>query len=124
MLLPSAHEQTELIEIVRISPDANDPLPKTMTGEDTALWEAEEAREALALVKELPGSQPGQTFLPGWGMRVHGPRGMLFELAFSYECHAARVWGPAVPHKQEGIYSFDPDSPAAVELLKRFRSGE
>ncbi|MGW7415893.1 hypothetical protein [Streptomyces sp. NPDC054863] len=122
MLLPSAHEQTELIEVVRITPDANDPLPKTMTGEDTALWEEAEAREALALVKELPVSRPGQTFLPGWGLRVHGPRGMLFEIAFSYDCHAARLWGPAVPHKQEGLYPFDPDSAPAVELLRRFRS--
>ncbi|MFI5803124.1 hypothetical protein [Streptomyces sp. NPDC051561] len=121
MLLPSAHAQTELIEVVRITPDVNDPLPKTMTGEELAIWDAEEAREALALVKELPGSQPGPTFVPGWGLRVHGARGVLFEIAFSYDCHAARVWGPGMPHKQEGIYSFDPDSAPAVELLRRFR---
>jgi hypothetical protein len=121
MLLPSAHEQTELIEVVRITPDANDPLPKAMSGEDLAIWDADQAREVFALVKELPGSQPGQTFLPGWGVRVHGERGMLFEIAFSYDCHAARVWGPSVPHKQEGIYSFDPDSAPALELLRRFR---
>ncbi|WP_433547918.1 hypothetical protein ACQPZG_24760 [Streptomyces sp. CA-294286] len=122
MLLPSAHEQTELIEVVRISPDANDPLPKTLDGEDVAIWEGDEAREVLSLIKELPVSRPGQTFLPGWGLRAHGPRGMLFEFAFSYDCHAARVWGPAVPHKQEGLYPFDPDSPQAVELLRRFRA--
>jgi hypothetical protein len=122
MLLPSAHEQTELVEIVRITPDANDPLPKTMAGEETALWEAAEAQEAFALIKALPGSQPGQTFLPGWGLRAHGPKGLLFEIAFSYDCHAARVWGPSVPHKQEGIYPFDPSSHEALELLRRLRS--
>ncbi|MFF0742623.1 hypothetical protein ACFYVL_19725 [Streptomyces sp. NPDC004111] len=121
MLLPRAHEQTELVEVVRITPDANDPMPRTMAGEDVALWDADQAREVFALVEALPGSQPGRTFLPGWGVRVHGARGMLFEIAFSYDCHAARVWGPSVPHKQEGIYSFDPDSAPALELLRRFR---
>lgn len=112
-------EKTELIEVVRIS---DHQVRNGMAGEVVAAWEADQARQALALVADLPGSELYRCFSPGWGIRAHSPTDLLFEVAFCFRCHGAELWGPSVPAERQGIQDFDPDSPAALELLERFRA--
>ncbi|TJZ95207.1 hypothetical protein [Actinacidiphila oryziradicis] len=124
MLLPLAHDKTELIEVVRITDPMRHLSAEDLVGDDIAIWEAAQAQQVLALVNDLPGSEVYRCFTPGWGIRAHGATDLLFQLAFCFRCHGARLWGPAVPAEQEGIHSFDPDSPPARELLQRLRGSK
>ncbi|MEV5510215.1 hypothetical protein [Streptomyces orinoci] len=123
MLLPLAHEKAELIEVIRITDPARHLNSADLIGEHVAIWEGEQAQYALALINDLPGSEPYRCFLPGWGIRVHSATELLFQVAFCFRCHGARLWGPVVPVERTGIHDFDPDSAAARELLRRFRDG-
>ncbi|MEU8718502.1 hypothetical protein [Streptomyces sp. NPDC048663] len=122
MLLPAVSTQTELIEVIRITAAMRNPLSDALAGEDTALWEAEQVREVLALITELPEGERQRCFLPGWGIRAHSASALLFEVAFCFRCNGARLWGPAVPGEQQGIQSFDPYSTPGRSLLARFRA--
>ncbi|WP_345357435.1 hypothetical protein [Actinoallomurus liliacearum] len=121
MLLPLTRNKAELIEVVRITDPARHLMSDELTGDTVAIWEGDDVPEALALVAELPGSEPYRCFLPGWGIRAHGSTGLLFEIAFCFRCHGARLWGPDLPPEQRG-QTFDGGSPTALELLRRFRS--
>lgn len=121
MLLPPAREKAELLEVVRITDLARHIRSADLTGDVTAIWNAAQAEQTLALIGELPESELHRCFFPGWGVRAHSSTDLLFKIAFCFRCHGARLWGAAVSHGQDGIHSFDPDSPAAVELLRRFR---
>ncbi|MEU7579805.1 hypothetical protein AB0B50_19625 [Streptomyces sp. NPDC041068] len=121
MLLPLSHAKSELVEVVRVTDPARHITSEDLTGDTVALWEGDEARQALALIGDLPGGEAYRCFLPGWGIRAHGTTGPLFEIAFCFRCHGARVWGPDVPAAQQG-QTFDAESPAAGELLRRFRA--
>ncbi|MCX4404621.1 MULTISPECIES: hypothetical protein [unclassified Streptomyces] len=57
MLLPLAHTQTELIEVVRITDPMRHLSSEDLAGDDVAIWEATEADEVLALMKDLPSSE-------------------------------------------------------------------
>ncbi|TWV32562.1 hypothetical protein FRZ03_33270 [Streptomyces misionensis] len=122
MPLPIPSEQAELIEIVRILDPLRHYRAEDVSGEETGVWEGAEAVRALALIADLPDGDLHRCFNPGWGVRVHGTDGPLFRLAFCFECHGVRLWGPAVPAGQEGIHGFDADSAPARELLRRFRA--
>ncbi|MGW1348007.1 hypothetical protein [Streptomyces sp. sk2.1] len=121
MLLPNTREKAELIEVVRIT----DPMrllgSEGLTGDEVALWEDPRTEQTLALISGLPDGELHRCFFPGWGVRVHGADGLLFRLAFCFDCHGVRLWGPGVPDGQEGIRGFDADSASARELLQLFR---
>lgn len=90
-------------------------------GDAVAIWEGDQAQQALSLIADLPGSEPYRCFLPGWGIRAHSSTDQLFEIAFCFRCHGTRIWGPGLPVEQQG-QAFDAESPAALELIHRFRS--
>ncbi|MFE9610178.1 hypothetical protein [Streptomyces sp. NPDC006012] len=115
------HEKAELIEVVRIAGPAPHCGTEVLAGDDVALWGAAQVDRVLALIGDIPGSELYRCFFPGWGIRVRGATGLLFQLAFCFDCHGVRLWGPDVPAGQEGIHSFDPDSAPARELLRHFR---
>lgn len=121
MLLPSC-EKPELIEVVRLTDPVVNMASADLIGEDVALWTADQAREALRLIAAVPDDEVHRCFLPGWGIRAHSSTGLLFRIAFCYRCHGARLWGPSVPPEHEGLHGFAPESPAAVDLLRRFRA--
>ncbi|MEU1329405.1 hypothetical protein [Streptomyces sp. NPDC005865] len=121
MLLPRTHKRTELIEAVRITDPSRHIVSEDLSGETAALWEGERAQRALSLIADLPGSEMHRCFLPGWGIRAHDSTDQLFEIAFCFRCHGARIWGPDLPAEQRG-QTFDAESPAARELLSWFRS--
>ncbi|WP_353943862.1 hypothetical protein ABII15_21030 [Streptomyces sp. HUAS MG91] len=121
MLLPPVHGKTELIEVVRITDPARHLGSEDLAGDTAAIWEGGRARQVLSLIAELPGSELYRCFFPGWGIRAHSSTDQLFEIAFCFRCHGARVWGPDLPAGQQR-QTFDADSPAALELLRRFRS--
>ncbi|MER6914573.1 hypothetical protein ABT354_23110 [Streptomyces sp. NPDC000594] len=121
MMLPPVQERAELIEVVRITDPGRQLGAADLTGDEVAIWEADRARDALTLIGSLPDSELHRCFIPGWGIRAHGATDLLFRIAFCFQCHAARLWGPGVPTDMAGTHSFDPDSPPARELLRRFR---
>ncbi|MGV2920419.1 hypothetical protein [Streptomyces alfalfae] len=121
MLLPLTHGKTELIEVVRITDPVRHLTSEDLAGDTAAVWVGDQVQQALSLIADLPGSEMYRCFLPGWGVRAHGPTDLLFEIAFCFRCHGARVWGPDLPVERQG-QTFDAESPAAVELLRRFRS--
>ncbi|WP_246259626.1 hypothetical protein [Streptomyces typhae] len=128
MLLPPTHEKTELIEVVRITDPARHLDSEDLAGDTAAIWEGERTQQALSLIADLPGSEQHRCFLPGWGIRAHDLTSQLFEIAFCFRCHGARTWAPDLPVAQQRhafdqqIQAFDAESPAALELLHRFRS--
>ncbi|MFY4721649.1 hypothetical protein [Streptomyces sp. LaBMicrA B280] len=121
MMLPPVHEKTELIEVVRITDPLRHYSAEDLVGDEVAIWEAAQVGETLALIGSMPDSELYRCFHPGWGVRAHGAAGPLFQIAFCFQCHGARLWGPGVPGEFTGIHTFDPDSPPALELLQRFR---
>ncbi|MGW4599293.1 hypothetical protein ACWEOA_28975 [Streptomyces sp. NPDC004457] len=121
MLLPLSHGKTELIEVVRITDPVRHLSSDGLAGDAVAIWEGDLAQQALSLIADLPGSEPYRCFLPGWGIRAHSSTNQLFEIAFCFRCHGARIWGPGLPVEQQG-QTFDAGSPAGLELLHRFRS--
>ncbi|MFS4094202.1 hypothetical protein [Streptomyces sp. AF1A] len=121
MLLPLTHEKTERIEVVRITDPVRHLSSENLAGDTAAIWSGDQAQQALSLIADLPGSEQYRCFFPGWGIRAHSSTDQLFEIAFCFRCHGARVWGPEVPAEQRG-QTFDAKSPPALELLHRFRS--
>ncbi|MBM9509458.1 hypothetical protein [Actinacidiphila acididurans] len=121
MLLPPVHEKTELIEVVRITDPMRHLSAADLVGDDVAIWEGAEVGDALALISSLPDSERYRCFAPGWGIRAHSATDLLFQIAFCFQCHGARLWGPGLPAGSEEFQDFDPDSPPALELLQRFR---
>ena len=119
MLLPSSHDTAHLIEVVRITDPARHLTSQDLAGTTVAIWEGDQVQEMWALIADLPGGDLQRCFLPGWGIRAHGPEEMLFEVAFCFRCHRARFWGPGGSGAQ-GAQTFDAGSPAAIELLRRF----
>ncbi|WKX69336.1 hypothetical protein [Streptomyces sp. XD-27] len=121
MLLPLTHLKTDLLEVVRITDPARHLTSEDLVGDAVAIWESDQAQQALTLIADLPGSEMYRCFLPGWGIRAHSSTELLFEVAFCFRCHGARIWGPDVPTEQQG-QTFNAESPTARELLRRFRS--
>ncbi|MGW2179014.1 hypothetical protein ACWCXX_13155 [Streptomyces sp. NPDC001732] len=121
MLLPITPEKAELIEVIRIVEPMALYGSKDLPGDEVALWGAPRTDQVLALISDLPDSDLRRCFAPGWGIRVHGATGLLLQLAFCFNCHGVRLWGPAVPAEQEGLHDFDADSAPARELLQLFR---
>jgi hypothetical protein len=121
MILPSSQEKTELIEVVRITDPMRHLSASDLVGDDVAIWQAAQVSDALTLISSAPDSELHRCFIPGWGIRARSATDLLFQIAFCFECHGARLWGPGVPSELDGIHGFDPDSPQALELLQRFR---
>ncbi|HEY8986406.1 MAG TPA: hypothetical protein VIU15_43390 [Streptomyces sp.] len=121
MLLPASHTSAEFIEVVRITEPAGHLTARKLTGDVVEVWVAEEVREVLGLIKELPDGVRYRCFVPGWGVRVHDDAGPLFEIAFCFRCHGTRMWGPDLPPGLRG-QNFDAESPVALELLGRLRA--
>ena len=127
MLLPDVASQVSLIEVVRITgraPVYASERSEAVVGEDLAIWGAEQVRQVLNLVTDLPAGEQYRCFTPGYGIRAHSSAELLFEIAFCFRCHGALLAGPGVPSGLRGIQSFDPDSPAGRELLDRLRACE
>ncbi|MCX4762302.1 hypothetical protein OG562_15220 [Streptomyces sp. NBC_01275] len=122
MLLPPGRERAELLEIVRISDAARPFGARGLVGDAVEVWAGDEVVQALALVGELPDGEKARCFVPGWGLRAYSgdDPDPLFEIAFCFRCNGARVRGPDVPAEQRS-QDFDGESPAARELLRRFR---
>ncbi|MFD5098947.1 hypothetical protein [Streptomyces albidochromogenes] len=121
MLLPLTHAKTELIDVVRITDPARHLSSKDLTGDTASILEGDQARQTVSLIADLPGSELYRCFLPGWGIRAHNSTDQLFEIAFCFRCHMARIWGPDLPVEEQG-QTFDAESPAALELLCQFHS--
>ncbi|MFD3655255.1 hypothetical protein [Streptomyces sp. NPDC058620] len=121
MMLPPVQEKTELIEVVRITDPMRHLSAVDLVGDDVAIWESALVKEALALISSAPDSELHRCFIPGWGIRAHSATDLVFQIAFCFQCHGARLWGPGVPAELDGIHGFDPDSSPALELLERFR---
>jgi hypothetical protein len=122
VLLPEVASRVCLIEVVRITDPVRAYDAGRVVGEDLAIWEEEHTRQVLDLVSRLPGSEMHRCFVPGCGIRAHGPAEVPFEIAFCFRCHGALLNGPHVPSQLRGIQTFDPDSPSGRELLDRFRA--
>ncbi|MEV4975372.1 hypothetical protein [Streptomyces scopuliridis] len=110
-----------MIEVVRITDPMRHLSAKDLVGDDVAIWEAAQVCDALMLISSVPDSELRRCFIPGWGIRAHSATDLLFQIAFCFQCHGARLWGPDVPGELDGIRGFDPGSPPALELLQRFR---
>ncbi|CAM5228646.1 hypothetical protein SSPIM334S_04453 [Streptomyces spiroverticillatus] len=123
-MLPRAQEKTELIEVVRITDPMGQSTAESLTGREVALWEAEQVTDALALIGSLPDGEVYRCFLPGWGIRAHSATGLLFQIAFCFRCHGARLFGPGVSGGMSRIHGFDADSGPALELLQLFRDSQ
>ncbi|MBB4795520.1 hypothetical protein BJY54_006132 [Streptomyces nodosus] len=121
MMLPPVQERTELIEVVRITDPMRHIGASDLVGDDVAIWQAAQVSDALTLISSAPDSELHRCFTPGWGIRAHSATDLLFQIAFCFHCHGARLWGPGVPAELDRIHGFDPDSPPALELLQRFR---
>ncbi|MEV6791716.1 hypothetical protein AB0M87_06890 [Streptomyces sp. NPDC051320] len=121
MLLPLTCPKTELVEVVRITDPTRHITSDDLAGDTVAIWEGRQVRAVLELIAALPDSEPFRCFLPGWGIRAHGFTGRLFEIAFCFQCHTARIWGPDLPPERQGG-SFDAESAPALELLRGFRT--
>ncbi|WP_310723334.1 hypothetical protein [Streptomyces sp. N2A] len=121
MLLPLSVAKSELIEVVRITDPARHLMSRDLKGDTVAIWAREQAQQALSLIHDLPGSEMYRCFLPGWGIRAHSSTHPLFEIAFCFRCHGARIWGPDLPATLQS-QTFDAESSAACELLRRFRA--
>ncbi|MFE4360911.1 hypothetical protein DR950_20265 [Kitasatospora xanthocidica] len=122
MLLPDVASQTVLIEVVRIADPRSAYGSDSVTGEVLTVWDSEHLRQALDLMGELPEGELRRCFAPGYGIRAHGPGGLLFEVSFCFSCHGVWLAGPGVPSDLHGMQAFDADSPPARELLHRFRT--
>ncbi|MFJ2847768.1 hypothetical protein ACIPD2_40095, partial [Streptomyces griseofuscus] len=107
------------LALVRVLRQQPAPLPTGAAW--PPIWAKDQAQQALSLIADLPGSELCRCFLPGWGIRAHSSTDQLFEIAFCFRCHGARIWGPGLPVEQQG-QTFDAESPAALELLHRFLS--
>ncbi len=120
MLLPLTHGNCHVIEVVRITDPARHLSSENLAGDTVAIWEGHQAEQALSLIADLPASELYRCFLPRWGIRAHDSTDQLFEIAFCFRCHGARIWGPDLPVEQQA-QTFDA-KPSALELLRRFRS--
>jgi hypothetical protein len=121
VLLPPTHQKTELIEVIHITDPMRHLTSADLVGDEVAIWAGEQARQTLSLIADLPGSELYRCFIPGWGIRAHSSTDLLFDIAFCFRCHGARIWGPDVSVEQQS-QTFDADGPAGLELLRRFRS--
>ncbi|WP_030739238.1 hypothetical protein [Streptomyces sp. NRRL F-2890] len=121
MLLPPVQDKTELIEVVRITDPIRHLSAPDLVGDDVAIWEAAQISGALTLIGSVPDSELSRCFIPGWGIRAHSATHLIFQIAFCFQCHGARLWGQEVPDELDGIHGSDPDSPPALELLQQFR---
>ncbi|MFI8007238.1 hypothetical protein [Streptomyces sp. NPDC086010] len=124
MHLPAAAvAATALIEVVRISAlptGRGTPYP----GATVAHWTGIDATAALALIGNLPdGEQHRCGFSPGWSVRAYDDSldQVLFEAAFCFTCHEARVHGAGVPPESATQY-FDAGTGPARDLLALFRA--
>ncbi|MET8517965.1 hypothetical protein [Streptomyces sp. NPDC005077] len=123
MQLPAeAVAATVLIEVVRISAlptKRGVPYP----GRVVAHWAGSEAADALTLIEKLPGSEQHRCgFSPGWSIRAYEDSLdlALFEAAFCFRCHEARMHGTVVPTVLATQF-FDADTSPAQALLALFR---
>ncbi|MFE9257551.1 hypothetical protein [Streptomyces sp. NPDC006879] len=121
MQLPLSRAKTELVEAVRITDPIRHLTSSDLAGVTVAIWAEHRARRALDLIADLPPDELYRCFAPGWGIRAHSATEELFEIAFCFRCHSARLWGPDVLPEHRG-QTFDAQSPAARELLRLFRS--
>ncbi|MCB5169585.1 hypothetical protein LG634_32860 [Streptomyces bambusae] len=126
MQLPvEAVDATVLIEVVRISglpARRTDPYP----GRTTAHWAGPDVTGVLRLIESLPGSEQHRCgFSPGWGIRAYDDSLTLplYEAAFCFTCHEARLHGPTIPAVLTTQF-FHPDTPPGQALLSRFRATE
>ncbi|MDI3404535.1 hypothetical protein [Streptomyces cavernicola] len=120
MLLPPSREKTELLEVVRISDPAGALGSERLVGDDVAIWDGEDARRAMDLVDALPDGVKHRCFTPGWGLRAHSRTELLFEVAFCFRCHGARIWADGLPVERQ-FQDFDAESGVALELVRLFR---
>lgn len=122
MLLPAAGARAERMDVVRITSAMRNPYTDDLAGEEVEVSAADQVRRLLALIADLPGDDMRRCFNPGWGIRARTATARLFEIAFCFHCHGARLWGPEVPAEQQGFHPFDADSPSGQELLTRLRA--
>ncbi|MBW5482480.1 hypothetical protein [Streptomyces bambusae] len=118
-LPPDAVAATVLLTSVRLT----EPWPRP--GKEVGAWEGAEMDEVLDLIHALPGSRQYRCgFRPGWSVRAYDERVAepLFEAAFCFSCHEARLTGSAVHGRALATQFFDPDSPQGQELLARLRA--
>ncbi|MGA5565214.1 hypothetical protein ACPCUV_29160 [Streptomyces platensis] len=121
MLLPLTHGKTQFIEVVRITDPTRTHTAGGLVGDAVARWEGDQAQQTMTLIADLPVGERYRCFTPGWGIRAHSPTNLLLEIAFCFSGNGTRLWGPALSTEQQH-QPFNSESPAALELLRRFRS--
>ncbi|HEV2635747.1 MAG TPA: hypothetical protein VGX23_11410 [Actinocrinis sp.] len=125
MLLPEALDKTETITVIRLSARREDygPFDDRLVGDEVGTWDGDQASQALSLIAAIPDGSPARCFIPYWAIRVSRAKDVLFEMSFCYKCSNARMWGPEIPAGDPMKFQgFAADSPAAQDLLERFRA--
>ncbi|MFF4429989.1 GNAT family N-acetyltransferase [Streptomyces sp. NPDC001513] len=113
------------LEVVRLDPRQFHPWGPISGGTPVALWTGPEADESLALLEALPPGDRARCFVPTWGLRAHDAElNHLYDVIPCFSCNLALLTGPAVPEHLDRGHAFDRESPAAKELLARFRAAE
>lgn len=121
MILPAAAPQIQLIECVRIEYTEDSHLWSRVPGTTIGIWEDADVTTIIDLVTALPDDEVMRCFIPRYGIRAHGPDGLLFEIAFCFRCHGAKIFTPD-PEKRGDLIGFDATSPPAQTLLTKFRA--
>ncbi|MFE0458415.1 hypothetical protein ACFW1A_04025 [Kitasatospora sp. NPDC058965] len=117
MILPAGAGTADLLEVVRIT----DPMgwfgwTDSVPGETLDLWT--DAQPVLDLVAAMPAGTRMRCFSPRYALRAHADAGVLFEIAFCFECQVAGLYSTAGKLASQ---TFDPAAAPAVDLLRRFR---
>jgi hypothetical protein len=89
-------------------------------GDVVGTWDDERVHEVLGLVAALPEAERMRCFLPAYAIRLRRGRTVLAEVAFCFQCHNGLLLTPGIADTD--MFTFDPDSKPAQELLRRFRA--
>ncbi|WP_329104063.1 hypothetical protein OG792_28595 [Micromonospora sp. NBC_01699] len=92
----------------------------TVPGDVIGTWEDERVHEVLGLVAALPEAEGMRCFVPSYAIRLRRGWSTLAEVAFCFQCHNGLLLTSGIADTD--MFTFDPDSKPAVELLRRFRA--
>jgi hypothetical protein len=110
------------IDVVRVASDDASSRWPALPGNVIGTWTGDDVRVALELVASLPEAEQMRCFNPRYGIRVRADSVVLAEVAFCFSCHNALAFPTEHTPHLPGWFTFDPDSPPALELLRLFRT--
>jgi hypothetical protein len=85
-------------------------------------WGGEQVGAVLSLVTALPEAEQMRCFVPRYALRLRDAAAVLAEIAFCFRCRNGATVSFEPGFVVPGRFTFDPDSPPAVELLSLFRA--